>query len=193
MIEINRLSKRYGALLAVDDISFSVEPGQVLDERRSPGRDQADNRVARAGTPGQVGDVRVGAVAAEAGGEERAEQRAGDARPAQLLAHDRGVGQPEADAAVCLGEREGEHAHPTEGAPQVAVDGPGHVDDRPPGLGGHPVGEEPAQLALERDLVVAQLEVHGGRHLSLGRPSIRSPTMLRWICAVPAAIDSDSA
>lgn len=30
MIEINRLSKRYGALLAVDDISFNVEPGQVL-------------------------------------------------------------------------------------------------------------------------------------------------------------------
>ncbi|MCK9488169.1 MAG: ABC transporter ATP-binding protein [Xanthomonadales bacterium] len=30
MIEINNLSKRYGALLAVDDISFSVEPGQVL-------------------------------------------------------------------------------------------------------------------------------------------------------------------
>ncbi|HEX7012884.1 MAG TPA: ABC transporter ATP-binding protein [Steroidobacteraceae bacterium] len=30
MIEISHLSKRYGALTAVDDISFSVEPGQVL-------------------------------------------------------------------------------------------------------------------------------------------------------------------
>lgn len=30
MIEIRNLSKRYGPLLAVDDISFSVEPGQVL-------------------------------------------------------------------------------------------------------------------------------------------------------------------
>lgn len=30
MIEINRLSKRYGALTAVDDLSFRVEPGQVL-------------------------------------------------------------------------------------------------------------------------------------------------------------------
>jgi ABC-2 type transport system ATP-binding protein len=30
MIEINHLSKRYGALTAVDDISFNVEPGQVL-------------------------------------------------------------------------------------------------------------------------------------------------------------------
>lgn len=30
MIEISRLSKRYGELTAVDDISFEVEPGQVL-------------------------------------------------------------------------------------------------------------------------------------------------------------------
>jgi ABC-2 type transport system ATP-binding protein len=30
MIEITHLTKRYGALSAVDDISFSVEPGQVL-------------------------------------------------------------------------------------------------------------------------------------------------------------------
>lgn len=30
MIEISNLSKRYGPLLAVDDISFRVEPGQVL-------------------------------------------------------------------------------------------------------------------------------------------------------------------
>lgn len=30
MIEINHLTKSYGALLAVDDISFNVEPGQVL-------------------------------------------------------------------------------------------------------------------------------------------------------------------
>jgi ABC-2 type transport system ATP-binding protein len=30
MIEITRLTKRYGALTAVDDISFTVDPGQVL-------------------------------------------------------------------------------------------------------------------------------------------------------------------
>jgi ABC-2 type transport system ATP-binding protein len=30
MIEISHLTKRYGALTAVDDISFNVEPGQVL-------------------------------------------------------------------------------------------------------------------------------------------------------------------
>src|ERR1044071_7281333 len=30
MIEINNLTKRYGALLAVNDISFSVNPGEVL-------------------------------------------------------------------------------------------------------------------------------------------------------------------
>jgi ABC-2 type transport system ATP-binding protein len=30
MIEINHLTKSYGALLAVNDISFNVEPGQVL-------------------------------------------------------------------------------------------------------------------------------------------------------------------
>jgi len=30
MIEVSHLTKRYGALTAVDDISFNVEPGQVL-------------------------------------------------------------------------------------------------------------------------------------------------------------------
>ena len=30
MIEINHLTKQYGALRAVDDLSFRVEPGQVL-------------------------------------------------------------------------------------------------------------------------------------------------------------------
>ena len=30
MIEISHLSKRYGALTAVDDISFNVQPGEVL-------------------------------------------------------------------------------------------------------------------------------------------------------------------
>ena len=30
MIEISHLSKRYGALTAVDDITFNVEPGEVL-------------------------------------------------------------------------------------------------------------------------------------------------------------------
>src|SRR4029453_10681048 len=30
MIEISHLSKRYGPLTAVDDISFNVEPGEVL-------------------------------------------------------------------------------------------------------------------------------------------------------------------
>lgn len=30
MIEISHLTKRYGALVAVDDLSFNVEPGQVL-------------------------------------------------------------------------------------------------------------------------------------------------------------------
>jgi ATPase subunit of ABC transporter with duplicated ATPase domains len=30
MIEISHLSKRYGELTAVDDISFNVQPGEVL-------------------------------------------------------------------------------------------------------------------------------------------------------------------
>ena len=30
MIEISHLSKRYGALTAVDDVSFEVRPGEVL-------------------------------------------------------------------------------------------------------------------------------------------------------------------
>ena len=45
--------------------------------------------------------------------------------------------------------------------------------------------EEGAHTLLQRDLVVGELEVH---QRSFGRPSTRSPTMLRFTCEVPAAM-----
>ena len=30
MIEVQHLTKRYGKIVAVDDLSFSIEPGQIL-------------------------------------------------------------------------------------------------------------------------------------------------------------------
>ena len=56
MIEVEGLTKRYGSTLAVDDLSFTVEPGaitgflgpngagQVDDDARDPRADPADRR-----------------------------------------------------------------------------------------------------------------------------------------------------
>ena len=46
----------------------------------------------------------------------------------------------------------------------------------------------PHPAARKRPLVLRQLEVHQSAHRPFGRPRIRSATMFRWICEVPAAI-----
>ncbi len=51
-IEIRNLTKRYGALTAVNDISFTVSPGEVLgflgpERRRQVDHDENDHRLSR--------------------------------------------------------------------------------------------------------------------------------------------------
>ena len=158
-----------------------VERVEVLDHRRTVGHrfDQADDRRAV-----------DGAVDTEAGSEEGGDGGAGQRDPAELLEHDGRLGETQPNATVALGQRDAEHAHRRQLAPQRPVDGPWGVLGGVAGVVVDPGGEKPAQLALQGDLVVGELEVH---QRSLGRPSRRSPTMLRWIWAVPAAIDSDRA
>ena len=47
MIEVERLSKRFGPVTAVDDLSFTVRPGRVTGflgpERRGQDHDNADH------------------------------------------------------------------------------------------------------------------------------------------------------
>ena len=40
MISIQHLSKRYGATLAVDDVSFAIDRGSIFISQRKPAHDQ---------------------------------------------------------------------------------------------------------------------------------------------------------
>src|SRR5690606_351706 len=55
-------------------------------------------------------------------------------------------------------------------------------------------GAEAADALLEGGLVLVQIEVHVlASYRSLGRPRMRSATMLRWIWVVPAAMEIEMA
>ncbi len=58
----------------------------------------------------------------------------------------------------------------------------------PHALEGEPPGDHRADALSQLALVVADAEVH---QRALGRPRMRSATMLRWICDVPAAMVSE--
>ena len=159
---------------------------------RVAGRDQADHGLARRRPPRQVADLGIGAVAPSPAAKNVPISGPGTRGPAQLLEHDRGVGQPEPDAAVGLGQREGEHAQRR----RARATGRGRrrraARPRPAGpRRSTRSARNRRSSSLQRDLVVGRARSPSQR--SLGRPSRRSPTMLRWICAVPAAIDSDRA
>ena len=65
----------------------------------------------------------------------------------------------------------------------IAIEAGAHALDRDP-------RREHRDPVAQRDLVVGEVEIH--QRGSLGRPSTRSPMMLRWICDAPAAIVSAS-
>ena len=120
--------------------------------------------------------------------QERAHQRARHQRPAQLLEDDDGLGHREAGAGG-LGQGQREHAGLAQRGPVVVADGavvalPGAeaLERQPPG---HHGPDALGQLAL----VLADAEVHQRR--ALGRPRMRSATMLRCTCEVPAAMVSE--
>ena len=118
--------------------------------------------------------------------------------PPQLLEDQGRFGQAEADPTGRLGQAEVEHPGLTQLLPPLAIDHPlGHLE------GAQMVEAElalaqPADARGQLVLELGQFEVHGGSPLSggaglsavtglagpdgsLGRPRMRSPTMLRWI------------
>ena len=102
----------------------------------------------------------------------------GHAVPAELFEHHDAVGPRET-----VGPQR-EHARGRELVEQRPVESGAHALDR------NPRREHRRDAVAQRDLVVGEVEIHyrGSR----GRPSTRSPMMLRWICEAPAAIVSAS-
>src|SRR5256885_4455355 len=125
------------------------------------------------------------------------QQRSGHQGPAELLEDEDRLAATEADAAIGLGQTQGEHTSVGQTTPQVTVHAAVGLQ-RPDG--GHRVrtGAQLAHRVLQRLLVLAELEVHVAPRLraaqrSRGKPRTRSPRMLRWIWEVPAAMEIDMA
>ncbi len=156
-----------------------VELGLALDEaHRGRGFVQPDDRLTgrRTVDPGR--------------GEEGRHQGSGDERAPELLEHERGLGEAQSEPAVGLGHGEREHPGLAQLPPTPPVEGPGRLD-LPHRVEREPAVENGANALLERFLIGRELEVH--QRASLGRPSTRSPTMLRFTCDVPAAMVIDNA
>src|SRR5664280_1206749 len=107
----------------------------------------------------------------------------------QLLEHQGGVGQPQSQPAGIFAQAQVEHSGITQLAPTVPFNHPigsfglaqGVESETPLTKATDPGG----QIGLE----LGELKLHGWA--SLGSPRIRSPTMFRCICDVPAAMVSD--
>ena len=108
----------------------------------------------------------------------------GHERPAELLEDDDGVGHPEAGARR-LGQGQREHAGLAERGPVVVADGARVALPGAQALEGQPPGHHGPDALGQRALVLVDAEVH---QRALGRPRMRSPTMLRCTCEVPAAM-----
>ena len=133
-----------GQLVAVEH-EERVERVEVLDERRRRCLDRSDQALARR------------CAFDETGREERRHQRTGHARPAQLLEHDGGVGQAEADPSGGLGQAQGEDAGLARARRQRSRStAPGQVDGGTRLSGSNRRIEQASQLALQTDLVVGQ-------------------------------------
>ena len=114
------------------------------------------------------------------------DQRARHQPPAQLGEDQHRLGHAEREAAARLGQAQLEHAHLGQVAPERAVEPArrqlAQLVERDPSLA------EGADPGAQRFLILVDPEIH---QRSLGRPRMRSATMLRWICELPAAIVSD--
>src|SRR4029077_4428648 len=105
--------------------------------------------------------------------------------PAQLLEDEHGLGVPEPDAALPLGQAEGEDAGVGQLLPEAAVDA-GRVGQLTNPLHWEAALAQLAHALLPGELVLGRQEVHLAG--SLGSPRMRSPMMLRWIWELPAAM-----
>ena len=178
-----------------------VEIGQVFDDHRQRGAPHGPRNRALDKTDDH-GAV-VGTVD-EPGGQVACHKRAGDECVSERLEHERRFGQTQTDPAGCFGQAQAEHAGLTELAPSVAVDYPVGRLGGPDRLQGEDALAQPPDAVGQLSLELGDLEVHrrpysfawaGAAALaaavawgSLGSPRIRSPTMFRWICEVPAAM-----
>ena len=138
------------------------------------------------GTPGGAGTVaRTGH---QRGGHRGGlDQRVGQAGAARLLEHQHQRLLVEAQAAGGLGHERGQHAHLGQPVPHAAVELAGGRVPRGPHRGGRALlVEQVADRVPEGELVVVEAEVHQRPRYFLGRPSMRSAAMLRWISLVPA-------
>ena len=131
-------------------------------------------------------DVTGGGFGRDPRGQLRGDERAGHQRAAELLEHEDRLGDAESEPAVVLGDTQREHAGVAQLVPELPVERAPACSMLRTTSGGKRPSQERADRLLERDLVVGELEVHGQR--SRGRPSTRSPTMLRCTCDVPAAM-----
>ena len=154
-----------------------VEIGRVLEHRHRGARLEAtDDRLAggRAVDPGR--------------GQERGDEGAGDERAAELLEHERGLGGTELQPAVGLGQGDREDTGLAQLAPAIAVEVPGRLDGAHVVEGEASVEERRARPPAARPGRRSARSPSAVAQRSLGRPSTRSPTMLRFTCDVPAAM-----
>ena len=149
MIEVQHLTKRYGRVTAVDDVSFRVERGEILGflgpERRRQDDDDADPDRLHAGHRGQSDRRRLRRLRPADRGQAPDRLPAGNA--AALPRHDRrsstSTSSPRSKA--CPAERraarpggDGAHAHRRHGEPAVRQAVERLPAARRPGAGAHP-------------------------------------------------------
>ena len=169
--------------------------GSTGGRRVRPGLDQADHHRAVVGPVDQPG------------GQVGGDQWSGHQGPAQLLEDEGRLGQPEADPAGLLGQAEIEHP----GLAELRASPSGRPPGRPPraarsrSRGNRPSHSRRMPSASSVWNSVSSKSIGSSSELgrrsaassgsggvgSLGRPRMRSPTMLRWICEVPAAMVSE--
>ncbi len=121
------------------------------------------------------------------GGQVRGHQRARHQRPSGLLEDQYRLRHPQAHTALGFRQAQREEARPAQLPPQRAVHARTRVHRRPQRLASVPARQQVPYARPQVLLVLGRLEVHAP-HRPFGRPRIRSATMFRWICEVPAAI-----
>ena len=126
-------------------------------------------------------------------GQQRTDQGSRDQCASELLEDQCGVGEAEPQTAVGLRQQQPEDAELGQGAPEVGVEAGAGGGELAEPLAREGIGTDLADPGAQRFLVLGRQEIHRMlRYRSRGRPRTRSPMMLRWICEVPAAIESSA-
>ncbi len=121
------------------------------------------------------------------GGQVRRHQRPRHQGPPGLLEDEHRLRQPQPHTALGLRQPQREEARIAQLTPQPAVHGDTRVHRGAQRLPPVPARQQAPYARPQSPLVLRRPEVHPA-HRPFGRPRIRSATMFRWICEVPAAI-----